>query len=119
MRESSGPFNRRGGTQAMLGLAMLNPLALVKKSWQIMSPLTLLVHRMPWGQMQQTRKAWDNHQPISIILSLRWFARKNPMAAPDQMDLVPMSFASCPKTFLPPRVEQALQKARVRLGTVW
>jgi hypothetical protein len=50
---------------------------------------------------------------------LRWFARKNPMAAPDQMDLVPMSFASCPKTFLPPRVEQALQKARVRLGTVW
>ena len=57
----------------------------------------LFVHSITWGRIY-TKKAWDNHRPISLILSVEWFARNNPMAAPDRMVLVPMSLPSYPKT---------------------
>ena len=52
------------------------------------------------------RNACDSQRPISIILLVEWFAKNNPMAAPDWIDFVPMSILENPKVSFPPRVAQ-------------
>jgi hypothetical protein len=66
---------------------------------QIMSPVMLFVHSITCGRMH-ARKACDDQRPMSTILSIEWFSRNKPMAAPDRMDLVPMSVESNPNDFL-------------------
>ena len=67
----------------------------------IVSPLFHL-----WSNIIQKGRE-ESHRPMIIMWSAEWFMRNRAMAAPDQIDLVPISFASNPpKVGRPPKKEQ-------------
>jgi hypothetical protein len=73
-----------------------------KESTAIISRLMLFVHSRTWGRMY-TRKASDDHRPRIIILAVEMSFMKSAMAAPDRIDLLPISWGSNPKVALPPK----------------
>jgi hypothetical protein len=66
-----------------------------------MSTDMAFVHSRTWGRMY-TKNASDTQRPKIMILAGEWLARKRAMAAPDRIDLLPMSAGRKPNSFLPP-----------------
>jgi hypothetical protein len=76
-----------------------------------MSTDMAFVHSRTWGRMY-TRKASDTQRPKIIILAGEWLAKKSDMAAPDRIDLLPMSAGPKPNSSLPPCAAQTERMRR-------
>ena len=55
-----------------------------------MSQDMLCVHSRTWGRMY-TRNASEDQRPRIMIFAGEWSIRKRDMAAPERMDLLPIS----------------------------
>ena len=61
-----------------------------KESTDVISRLMLLVHSSACGRMQ-ARKASDDHLPSVIVFAVEMSLMNRAMAAPERMDLFPIS----------------------------